>query len=97
MLNIPPLVNDLTALLTALFITAAATPLVRKIALRWKLGDKPNGRKIHPHLIPHVGGIAIVLGTLVGVFAASATGPERDSASSENPGVDGSWFSTKST
>jgi UDP-GlcNAc:undecaprenyl-phosphate GlcNAc-1-phosphate transferase len=75
-LNIPPLVNDLTALLTALFITAAATPLVRKIALRWKLGDKPNGRRIHPHLIPHVGGIAIVLGTLVGVFAASATGPE---------------------
>jgi UDP-GlcNAc:undecaprenyl-phosphate GlcNAc-1-phosphate transferase len=70
------LVNDLTALLTALFITVAATPLVRKIALRWKLGDKPNGRKIHPHMIPHVGGIAIVLGTLAGVFAASATEPE---------------------
>lgn len=65
----------MTGLLTALIITAAATPLVRKIAMRWQLGDKPNGRKIHPHMIPHVGGIAIVLGTLVGVFAAGAASP----------------------
>ncbi|MGD8412779.1 MAG: MraY family glycosyltransferase [Candidatus Latescibacterota bacterium] len=66
----------MTALVTAFVITVAATPLVRKIALRWKLGDKPNGRKIHPFMIPHVGGIAIVVGTLVGVFASGAAATE---------------------
>jgi UDP-GlcNAc:undecaprenyl-phosphate GlcNAc-1-phosphate transferase len=63
------IVNSI-ALLTALLITVAATPAVRKIALRWKLGDKPNGRKIHTHLIPHLGGIAIVLGTISGLVVA---------------------------
>lgn len=76
MLGIPPLVNILAAFLTALIITIAVTPLVRKIALRWKLGDKPNGRKIHPYRIPHLGGIAIVLGTVAGLVAAIATSPE---------------------
>jgi UDP-GlcNAc:undecaprenyl-phosphate GlcNAc-1-phosphate transferase len=64
------IVNSI-AFLTALLITVAATPAVRKIALRWKLGDKPNGRKIHTHLIPHLGGIAIVLGTISGLVVAS--------------------------
>ncbi len=48
------LIVNSAAFLTALLVTVAATPVVRKIALRWKLGDKPNGRKIHTHLIPHL-------------------------------------------
>lgn len=76
MFGISLLISDLTAFLTALIITVAATPLVRRIALRRKLGDKPNGRKIHPHMIPHLGGIAIVAGTVVGLLAASAGAPE---------------------
>jgi UDP-GlcNAc:undecaprenyl-phosphate GlcNAc-1-phosphate transferase len=66
------LIESATAYLAAFFITVATTPLVRKFALRWKLGDKPNGRKIHTHLIPHLGGVAIVLGTLGGLAAVSA-------------------------
>jgi UDP-GlcNAc:undecaprenyl-phosphate GlcNAc-1-phosphate transferase len=59
-----------TTFLAAFVAVVVFTPLVRKYALRWKLGDKPNGRKIHTANIPHIGGIAIVLGTLLGLFAA---------------------------
>jgi UDP-GlcNAc:undecaprenyl-phosphate GlcNAc-1-phosphate transferase len=62
------------AFLTAFFITVLATPIVRWAALRWKLGDKPNGRKIHTHLIPHLGGIAIVLGAIAGMVFVGAVG-----------------------
>lgn len=48
--------------------------MVRKAALRWKLGDKPNGRRIHTDMIPHLGGIAIVLGTFAGLAAVSLAG-----------------------
>ncbi len=71
MANNSVLIVNSIAFLTALLIAVAATPVVRKIALRWKLGDKPNGRKIHTHLIPHLGGIAIVLGTISGLVVVS--------------------------
>ena len=59
-----------TTFFTAFVAVVVFTPIVRKYALRWKLGDKPNGRKIHTANIPHIGGIAIVVGTLLGLFAA---------------------------
>ena len=59
--------NDLTVFVSAFFITLVATPIVRRCALRWKLGDKPNGRKIHTYMIPHLGGIAIVIGAVCGI------------------------------
>lgn len=58
--------------MVAFLITVIVTPVVRKYALRWKLGDKPNGRKIHTDMIPHLGGIAIVLGTVCGLAAVTA-------------------------
>jgi len=74
-LSTPPLVSILTAFLIALIVTVVLTPVVRKIALRWRLGDKPNGRKFHPHMIPHLGGVAIVLGTVAGLVAAILSAP----------------------
>jgi len=59
--------NDLTVFGSAFLVTFLATPIVRRCALRWKLGDKPNGRKIHTDMIPHLGGIAIVLGAVCGI------------------------------
>ena len=59
-----------TAFVAALIVSAVLTPIVRKYALRWKLGDKPNGRRIHTNMIPHLGGIALVLGTFFGVTVA---------------------------
>ncbi len=46
-------------------IVALSTPRIRKYALKRKLGDKPNGRKIHTSVIPHLGGIGMVLGVWV--------------------------------
>jgi UDP-GlcNAc:undecaprenyl-phosphate GlcNAc-1-phosphate transferase len=60
----------MTTFVTALVVSILATPLVRKFAVRWRLGDKPNGRKIHPDIIPHLGGIALLLGVLVGIATA---------------------------
>lgn len=51
-------------------IVAVATPFIRRLALRWKLGQKPNGRKVCSHTIPHVGGIGIAVGTLVSISLA---------------------------
>ncbi len=56
---------------TAFLIVFSATPLIRSYALRWKVGDKPNGRNIHTALIPHLGGIGIVLGTFVAMLVHS--------------------------
>ncbi len=54
--------------LIAFAIAAALTPVVRGVALRWKLGDKPNGRKIATDMIPHLGGVAMIVG-FVGALA----------------------------
>lgn len=69
MTNNSDLLAYLLAFFTAAIITVLATPLVRRFALHWKLGDKPNGRKINTNLIPHLGGVAIVLGTIAGLAA----------------------------
>jgi UDP-GlcNAc:undecaprenyl-phosphate GlcNAc-1-phosphate transferase len=61
----------MTTLLVALTVSALATPLVRKFAVRWRLGDKPNGRKIHPDAIPHLGGVALLFGVLAGISVAT--------------------------
>jgi UDP-GlcNAc:undecaprenyl-phosphate GlcNAc-1-phosphate transferase len=50
-------------------VVAATTPLIRRYALQRKLGDKPNGRKIHTSMIPHLGGIGMVLGVSVSLAA----------------------------
>lgn len=63
--------GDMTVFLIALVVSVIATPLVRRFAVRWRLGDKPNGRKIHPDVIPHLGGVALLLGVLAGIAIAS--------------------------
>ncbi|UCG52033.1 MAG: undecaprenyl/decaprenyl-phosphate alpha-N-acetylglucosaminyl 1-phosphate transferase [Candidatus Latescibacterota bacterium] len=56
--------HALVAFLLSFLLVAASTPLIRRCALQWKLGDKPNGRKIHTSTIPHLGGIGMVIGSL---------------------------------
>jgi UDP-GlcNAc:undecaprenyl-phosphate GlcNAc-1-phosphate transferase len=55
--------------LIAFAFVAIATPFIRKYALRWKLGAKPNGRKVCTQAIPHVGGIGMAIGTLLSIAA----------------------------
>ncbi|GAA0374425.1 MraY family glycosyltransferase [Microbispora corallina] len=46
-------------------LTAAATHVLRRVALRWGIVDRPGGHKSHRRPTPYLGGVAIVLGTLV--------------------------------
>lgn len=46
----------------ALAVSLVATPAIRALAHRWKIGSLPNGRTIHATFMPSVGGIAIYLG-----------------------------------
>lgn len=53
---------DLIIFATALAVSVVATPIVRTFAVRWRIGNKPNGRDISRSAIPHLGGIALFLG-----------------------------------
>jgi len=61
---------DVIVFATALAVSVTATPAIRSIALRWRIGNKPNGRDLHRHSIPHLGGIALVLGVASAIMVA---------------------------
>lgn len=52
----------LLSMIAALFVTAMATPLVRKLALRLRAVDQPTARRVNARQVPRLGGIALVLG-----------------------------------
>jgi UDP-GlcNAc:undecaprenyl-phosphate/decaprenyl-phosphate GlcNAc-1-phosphate transferase len=47
-----------------------ATPLVRRLAIRFGAIDHPSDRKVHPLPTPTLGGVAIFLGLVAGVGAS---------------------------
>ncbi|HEX2088414.1 MAG TPA: MraY family glycosyltransferase [Actinomycetota bacterium] len=47
-----------------------ATPLVRRMAVRLGAIDRPSDRKVHPKPTPTLGGIAILVGVLIGLGVA---------------------------
>jgi UDP-GlcNAc:undecaprenyl-phosphate/decaprenyl-phosphate GlcNAc-1-phosphate transferase len=47
-----------------------ATPLVRRLAIRFGAIDHPSDRKVHPRPTPTLGGVAIFLGVLAGIGAS---------------------------
>lgn len=54
------------------FVASAATtflltPVVRRLAIRFKAVDEPNDRKVHPTARPTMGGIAMYVGLLAGL------------------------------
>ena len=59
--------------------SALACWLLQPIARRWRLVDRPGGRKTHHGEVPLVGGIAILLGLVASVAASPALWAE-DSA-----------------
>jgi len=48
----------------------AATPLVRRFAVRTGAIDRPSDRKVHPIPTPTLGGIAIYIGVVIGMGAS---------------------------
>lgn len=59
--------RELAAVLVAFIVAAAFTPAIRDLALRWNRVDKPNQRSTHSSPVPRLGGVAIVLATVIGV------------------------------
>lgn len=53
-------------------IACAATPLVRRLALREGAVDEPSERKRHPGPLPSWGGLAIIAGFVAACFAGGA-------------------------
>jgi UDP-GlcNAc:undecaprenyl-phosphate GlcNAc-1-phosphate transferase len=56
--------------LVAFAVTFALVPQVRKFAIECRVADKPNGRKVHAHAIPHLGGVAIFSGFFFGLLVS---------------------------
>jgi UDP-GlcNAc:undecaprenyl-phosphate GlcNAc-1-phosphate transferase len=55
----------LLAFVIAMVITMALIPPLVKVASRLHVVDDPGARKVHDHPIPRVGGIAMVVGSMV--------------------------------
>ena len=56
----------LFSFLLAMVASVVATAVVRRIAVRWNLVDRPTlQRKVHRIPIPRIGGIGILIGVLV--------------------------------
>jgi UDP-GlcNAc:undecaprenyl-phosphate/decaprenyl-phosphate GlcNAc-1-phosphate transferase len=54
----------------AFLTTFALVPQVRRFAIECRVADKPNGRKVHAHAIPHLGGVAIFSGFFFGLLVS---------------------------
>lgn len=53
---------------TALFLSYILTPAVKQLAFKVGAVDKPDARKVHDHLIPRLGGLAIYIGMVGAVL-----------------------------
>lgn len=49
-------------------ISVLITPLVKKLAIRIGATDQPNHRKVHQKVMPRMGGLAIFISFVVGMF-----------------------------
>ncbi|MDY4727162.1 MAG: MraY family glycosyltransferase [Megasphaera elsdenii] len=52
----------------ALVVSYALTPGVKKLAIKIGAVDRPNARKVHTHVIPRLGGLAIYIGFMAAVL-----------------------------
>ncbi|MBT5855564.1 undecaprenyl/decaprenyl-phosphate alpha-N-acetylglucosaminyl 1-phosphate transferase [bacterium] len=55
--------------LVSLLVSLLATAVVKKVAHRFQILDKPNARKIHTEAIPTIGGVAIFLGFVLAIVS----------------------------
>jgi UDP-GlcNAc:undecaprenyl-phosphate/decaprenyl-phosphate GlcNAc-1-phosphate transferase len=58
----------LTTLLISIIITIAAMPHTRELAVRFQALDRPNSRKVHAHVMPRCGGLAMAVGICVPIL-----------------------------
>jgi UDP-GlcNAc:undecaprenyl-phosphate GlcNAc-1-phosphate transferase len=63
-----PVATHLSAFITGLVLSLAATPVVRALALRWNICAFPAADRWHRRPVPLLGGIAIAIGLAGGVL-----------------------------
>lgn len=70
------------SLLVAAAVAAAATPMAARLALYLRIEDRPSDRKVNTrHGIPLLGGLAVAVGSFVGIlgfFLAGAIAPSDE-------------------
>lgn len=66
----------LVPFLIALIVAYALTPSVKKLAIKVGAVDRPNARKVHTHVIPRLGGLAIYIGFMAAVLYSAPLRPE---------------------
>ena len=59
------------ALIIALLASFLLTPYVKQLAFRIGAVDRPDKRKVHTHIMPRLGGLAIYLATVLAVVCVS--------------------------
>jgi UDP-GlcNAc:undecaprenyl-phosphate GlcNAc-1-phosphate transferase len=64
--------GELTAGAIACVAAAAATPIVRRLALRVGAIDRPGDRRVHASLLPRAGGLAVAIGVAAAVLSGAA-------------------------
>lgn len=65
-----------------------ATPIMREVAFRYGILDRPDaGRKNHAQAIAYLGGVAILLGWLAGVFASNFIEPHTSTVEAPVSGI----------
>ena len=57
-------------LVVALIVTLVTAPIVRRIAIRLRIVDRPGPLKTHRAAVPYLGGVAVFFGLLVGPIQA---------------------------
>ncbi len=57
-------------LVVALIITLVSAPIIRRVAIRLQIVDRPGPLKTHRSPVPYLGGVAVFLGVLVGPIEA---------------------------
>ncbi|HAU31642.1 MAG: Glycosyl transferase, family 4, conserved region-containing protein [Desulfotomaculum sp. 46_296] len=60
--------EKLLAPVLAFFLALLITPAVRKLAFAWGAVDLPNPRKVHQHVMPRLGGLAIYVAFVIPLF-----------------------------
>ena len=68
----------LLALLVAAIISCLATPLVKRLSVKYGAVDVPkDGRRMHDHPIPRMGGLAIFLGFITSMLLFVTLDPDK--------------------
>ena len=81
----------LIAFALAFFFGIALTWLIRNLAIRWKLYDQPEGRKIHSEPIPRLGGIAVAIAFSVPILALTLWTTTSPPPSSQSEDCSSRW------